>query len=318
VDRLRRYEMLVKAAEAGSFAKAARLLQLDPSAVSHAIGELERQLRVALFYRTTRELRLTADGEELCARARQILEQVTELENASRAPKNLTGTLRIGMGVPISRNIVMPRLPEFARRHPELRIECIVVSQVKDMHASGLDVMVRPGEPPDTSLVARKILSLRFGVYGSPAYLQAAGMPASPEDLQRHRCLVHKPPIELKPLDAWAFERDGRRLTVKVPCSLITDDREGLIAAALAGGGLMRIGMFDPDFIRAGRLQRVLTDWQCIGSVPVYVLYRRSQKPAPKVAAFLQFLAEAAAAFDPENVTLTHEAGLAALARTRA
>lgn len=312
MDRLRRYEMLVKAAEAGSFAKAAALLQLDPSAVSHAIGQLEQELRITLFYRTTRQLKLTADGEELCARAREILQQVAELENASRAPKNLTGTLRIGMSVPMSRNIVMPRLPEFTRRHPELSIECLVLTRVKDMHASGVDVMVSAGEPPQSNLIARKLMTLRFGVYAAPAYLDSAGIPADPDELRRHRCLVHKPPFSLKPLDQWEFDRGGERRRIDVPRTLVTDDREGLIAAALASGGLMRIGMFDPALIAAGRLRRVLADWDCLGTPPVYALYRRSSRLAPKVTAFLKFLAEAAAVFDPEDVTVIHEPKFAA------
>jgi DNA-binding transcriptional LysR family regulator len=311
MDRLRRYEILVKAADAGSFAKTAALLQLDPSAVSHAIGQLERQLRTTLFYRTTRQLRLTSDGEELCARAREILQQVAELENASRAPKNLGGTLRIGMNVPMSRNIVMPRLPEFTRRHPELSIECLVLTRVKDMHASGVDVMVSAGEPPQSDMIARKVMTLRFGVYAAPVYLEAAGIPVDPGELRRHRCLIHKPPFALKPLDQWEFQRGGVRRRIDVPHTLMTDDREGLIAAALAGGGLMRIGMFDPALIAAGRLRRVLADWDCPGTPAVYALYRRSSRLAPKVTAFLQFLAEAASAFDPEDVTVIHEAKFA-------
>jgi LysR family transcriptional regulator for bpeEF and oprC len=307
MDRLRRYEMLVKAADAGSFAKAAALLELDPSAVSHAIGQLERQLRTTLFYRTTRQLRLTSDGEQLCARAREILQQVAELENASRAPRKLTGTLRIGMNVPMSRNVVMPRLPEFTRRHPDLAIECLVLARVKDMEASGVDVMVSAGEAPRPQLIARKVMTLRFGVYAAPAYLEDAGIPPGPDDLRRHRCLVHKPPFALKPLDRWEFERAGERRHVEVPRSLVTDDREGLIAAAVAGAGLMRLGMFDPGLIAAGRLRRVLGDWDCVGTLPVYALYRRSSRVAPKVTAFLQFLGEAAAAFDPQDVTVIHE-----------
>jgi DNA-binding transcriptional LysR family regulator len=307
MDRLRRYEMLVKAADAGSFAKAASLLQLDPSAVSHAIGQLERELRMTLFYRTTRQLKLTTEGEQFYARAREILQKVADLEIANRAPKNLTGTLRVGMGVPISRNIVMPRLPEFTRRHPELSVECLVLTHIKDMHASGIDVLVRAGEPPQSELIARKIMTLRFGVYAAPRYLQAAGVPGKPQDLMAHRCLIHKPPFSSKPLDQWEFERGTERQQVTVPSTLVTDDREGLIAAALAGGGLMRIGVFDPGLLASGRLRRVLADWQCPGAPAVYALYRRSTRTSPKVTAFLQFLAEATAAFDPEQVTVTYE-----------
>ena len=176
MDRLRRMEMLVRAAEAGSFARAAQLLQIDPSAVSHAIAELEKELRVTLFYRTTRQLSLTEDGEEIFQRAREILSQVAELDAIAPKPREgLSGTLRLGMTVPISRTVIMPRLPAFMRRHPALHVECLVLSQVKEMHAGGLDLMLRAGTPPESDLIARKIADIRFGVYAAPAYLEAAG-----------------------------------------------------------------------------------------------------------------------------------------------
>ena len=302
--------MLVRVAEAGSFARAAALLEVDPSAVSHAIAELEKELRLTLFYRTTRQLRLTEEGEEILRRSREVLAQVAELDAvASRTPARLSGVLRVGMSVAIGRHVIIPRIPAFMRRHPDLRLECLVLTQVKDMHAGGLDLMLRAGVPPESDLVARKILDMRFGVYASPEYLAAAGQPKVPEDLARHRCFVHKPPVEQKALDEWAFERPGERRVVRVPRSLVTDDREGMIDAVLAGGGLMRIGMFDPALIASGRLRKVLGDWNCVGGVPVHALYRRASRVSPKVAAFLEFVAESFAAFDPEQVTLILDPG---------
>jgi DNA-binding transcriptional LysR family regulator len=320
VDRVRRIELLVRAAEAGSFARAAKLLDLDPSAVSHAIAELEKELRVTLFYRTTRQLRLTEDGEEIVRRGREILRELAELESvAAEADGRLTGILRVGMHVPISRHVVMPRLPDFMRRHPELRLECLLLAQVKDLHAAGLDVLLRAGEPPEVDLVARKLAEIKLGVYASPTYLEAAGEPATPENLLRHRCLIHKPPSAMRPWDEWAFERDGERRVLTVPRTVMTDDREGLIAAVLAGGGLMRIGMFDPGLITSGRLRRVLSEWQCPGGPPIYGLYRRSRRPAPKIAAFLEFAAEVYSAFDPDELTMVHPPAAAeAVRRLRA
>lgn len=307
MDRVRRIELLVRAAEAGSFARAARLLHLDPSAVSHAVAELEKELRVTLFYRTTRQLRLTEDGEEIVRRGREILREVAELESvAAESDGRLTGTLRVGMHVPISRHVIMPRLPEFMRRHPDLKLECLLLAQIKDLHAAGLDVLVRAGEPPEVDLVARKLAEIKLGVFAAPAYLDEAGAPEAPEDLLRHRCLIHQPPSAARPWDEWTFERGGERRVVTVPRTLVTDDREGMIAAVLAGGGVMRIGMFDPALIAAGRLRKLLPEWRCPGGPPIYGLYRRSRRLAPKIAAFLDFAAEVYAAFDPGEVTMTH------------
>lgn len=308
MDRLRRLEILVRATEAGSFANAARLMGIDPSAVSHAVAQLEKDLGVTLFYRTTRKIALTEDGEEIFLHAREILGQVAELDTiASRSSQSLIGTLRLGMSVPIGRTIITPRLPAFMHRHPALRIECGVLAQVKEMHAGGFDMMLRVGVPPDTELIARKLADMRFGVYGAPAYLDAAGIPTEPGDLAKHRCFVHLPLNLMRPLDEWAFERPGLRRLIKVPRSLVTDDREGMIDAVLAGGGLMRIGMFDPRLVSSGRLRRVLSDWECTGAPPIYAFYRKSVRTAPKIVAFLQFVAETFADFDREEITLTHD-----------
>jgi DNA-binding transcriptional LysR family regulator len=307
MDKLRRLEVLVRATEAGSFAKAAESLDLSPSAVSHSISELERDVRVTLFYRTTRQLKLTDEGEELYRRAREILEKVAEAESAlSRVPARLSGTLRVGMPAVVSLHVIMPALPEFMRRHPELKLESRVVKQVREMHTGGFDVLLRVGEPPDSGLIARKVAQVNYGVYAAPEYLKFAGEPGTPDDLIRHRCLVFKPNWSMKPLDEWSFERSGVVNTVKVAAALSTDDREGLIAAALAGAGVMRLGMFGPAPIATGKLKRLFCDWTCLDAPVLYALYRKTPRPAPKVAAFLDFIAEAFAAFDPEELTLIH------------
>jgi LysR family transcriptional regulator for bpeEF and oprC len=259
-----------------------------------------------LCYRTTRQLSLTSEGETLLVRARAVLQDVNELENAVRTQKTLSGVLRVGLHVPISRNILMPRIGEFMRRHPGLRIECLVLAQVKEMHTSGVDVLISASTPSGTDIVARRLITLRFGVYAAPAYLEFAGEPRVPEDVANHACLVHRPPFTVKPLDEWEFVRGERRSMVKVTRGLVTDDREGLVAAALAGAGIMRIGMFDPGLVRSARLRKLLVEWECPGAPAMWVLYRRATRLSPKVAAFLRFVQDSFAAFDPEELTAIH------------
>ena len=307
MDLVRRLEILMRTADAGSFARAATSLALTPSAVSRAVAELEAELRVALVYRTTRQLRLTEEGQELYRRGREILDKVAELDAAlSRAPERLGGTLRVGMGMNISRYIIMPGLATFMRRHPLLRLRLSVVSRPQDLHAEGLDLLLRVGDPPPSALIARKMAELRLGVYASPDYLKRAGVPAKPEDLLRHRCLVHQPPHLGKPLDEWVFERNGERKHLKVAPCFVTNDREALIAGAVGGAGIMRIGMFDPALVASGRLRPLLTDWTCTGGQVIYAMYRKTPEMSPKVAAFLAFAEDAFAAFDPDEVTLRH------------
>jgi len=313
MDKLRRLEMVVRAADAGSFSKAARALDVTPSAVSHAVSDLEKELRVSVFYRTTRQLRLTQDGEAICERGRAILDQLNELETSVAKPaERLRGMLRVGLSISLSRAIIMPAIAGFTRRHPDLKLEMLVITQVKEMHAEGVDLMLRVGEPPDSGIIARRIATIQFGVYASPDYLDRAGVPADPDDLPAHRCLVYRYPGLGKLLNEWTFERAGKRkvITIAEPV-IVTDDREGLQAALVGGAGLYRGGNFDSAHIKSGRLRRVLTDWTCPDGFPIYALYRRTPRLAPKIAAFLEFAAEAFAAFDPEELTLIHEPAFA-------
>jgi LysR family transcriptional regulator, regulator for bpeEF and oprC len=208
MDRVRRIELLVRAADAGSFAKAARSLDLTPSAVSHAISELEKELRASMFYRTTRQLRLTEDGEAVYRRGCSILRQLAELDNdVGRAPERLTGSLRIGLPVSLSQYIIMPALARFVQRYPNLQLHMHIQTQPKEMHVEGVDVLLRIGDPPESGLIARRLAQIRFGVYAAPEYLKTAGAPVAPDDLVRHRCLF-KPASMTKPLDQW--ELSGR------------------------------------------------------------------------------------------------------------
>ena len=307
MDRIRRIELLVRAAEAGSFAKAARSLNLTPSAVSHAIADLERGFGMPLFYRTTRQLRLTEEGEAIYQRGRDILRQLAGLESGVRKTADrLTGTLRVGLGVPLSRNVVMPLLPAFLHRHPHLRLDFHIQSQPKEMHAEGVDLLLRISEPPESNLIARKIGQIRHGVYAAPSYLKMAGVPANPEELSQHSCLVMMVPGMSRPLDEWEFQRANEKKVIKIAPRVVTYDREGLIAAVLAGAGLMRLGCFDPLLIASGQLRRVLVDWACPPGFPIFAMYRKTARMPPKLAAFLAFVEEAFAAFDPEEVTLFH------------
>jgi DNA-binding transcriptional LysR family regulator len=309
MEKLRRLEMVVRAADAGSFSKAARTLGVTPSAVSHAVSDLERELHISVFYRTTRQLRLTQDGEAIYDRGRAILDQLTELEATVAKPsERLRGTLRIGLSISLSRWMIMPAIARFTRRYPDLRLEMLVLTQVKEMHAEGVDLMLRVSDLPDSSLIARRIATIRFGVYGSPDYLDRAGAPGEPDDLPRHRCLVYRGPGLGKPLDEWVFERRGERKVVNIgQPAIVSDDREGLLAALVGGAGLYRTGNFDPAWIKSGRVQRVLADWTCPDGFPIFAIYRRTPRIAPKIAAFLEFAAEAFAEFDPDELTMIHE-----------
>lgn len=261
-----------------------------------------------LFYRTTRHLRLTQEGQEFYCRSRELLEKLAELESfASTQPARLTGTLRVGISVPVSRLVVMPLVHEFCRKHPELSIEFVVLYHPKDLHAAGVDLLLRVSDPPDTGLIARELVRIKHAVFAAPRYIDEAGAPIDPDDLLRHRCLVLKPGFSGRPDDEWEFHRQSEHKTVYIEKpTIVTGDREGMIAAVVAGAGLMRLGFLDPLLITSGQLRRVLVDWDCPLSYSIYAMYRKTPRLAPKIAAFLEFAAAAFTAFDPDELTLIH------------
>lgn len=171
----------------------------------------------------------------------------------------------------------------------------------------GVDVLLHISEPPASGLIARKVAQIRHSVYGSPQYLEIAGIPRTPEDLLEHSCLAMKRPDMYQPLEAREFQRGDERKVIQVAPTVVTNDREGLVAAVLAGSGLMRVGCFDPYLISSGQLQRVLSEWTCPPGFPIFAMYRKTAHRLPKVSAFLKFVEEAFAAFDPEGITLLHQ-----------
>ncbi|MEO8281105.1 MAG: LysR family transcriptional regulator [Ideonella sp.] len=307
MDRVRRLEMLIRAAEAGSFARAASLLQIDPSAVSHSISGLEKELGVRLFNRTTRQLSLTEEGQKVSDHARVILRELDAIDNVAPTSKRpLDGVLRVGMSVSLSHHVMMPRIGEFLSSHPGIRIESLLLATTSDMNVAGLDLMFQSGKPKDSGLIAKRLATLKLGVYASPEYLARAGCPQAPEDLLQHACLVHKPQFIRRAWNDWDFVRDQQLTTIKVPMHLATDDREGLLAAALAGAGILRVGLLNPLLVGTGRLVRLLTEWSCPGGPEIYVLYRKDGRRNPRVLAFLDFITRVFDEFDPLERSLLH------------
>lgn len=307
MDKASRLEIFVRVVDQGSLVAAGRSLGLTPSAVSRALAELEQSMGSTLLHRSTRRMQLTEDGALVYEQAQEILVRLSALESAvARRKQRIGGTVRVGLSIPLGRHIVWPRMHLLLDRHPELRVVCMPIQDPRRMLDENFDIMLTVGEPPPSRLVARRLAKGRPAIYASPDYLRLHGEPHTPEDLAAHRCLVFHGPWMQVPAEEWHFQEGKGRRTVKVTPSVISADREGLIVAAMGGAGLVRMACFDPDLIASGRLQRVLPDWECTDGFNVYALYRRGAPSTPRVRAFLEFVQEAFAAFDPEQVTLWH------------
>ena len=305
MDKAGRLEIFVRVVDQGSLVAAGRSLGITPSAVSRALAELEQAMGTTLLHRSTRRLQITEDGTLVYEQAQDILTRLGELESAvARRKQRVSGTVRVGLPVPLGRHIVWPRMHLLLDRHPELRVVCMPIQDPRRMQDENFDVMLAAGEPPPSRLVARRLAKGRPAIYASADYLRLRGVPCVPEDLAAHRCLVFHGPWMQVPADEWHFQKGRARRTVRVTPSVVSADREGLIVAAIGGAGLIRMACFDPGLIASDRLQRVLPDWECSDGFNVYALYRRGAQAAPRVQAFLEFVQEAFAAFDPEQITL--------------
>lgn len=256
--------MLICAADSGSFAAAARIMDLTPSAVSRGIAELERELKVPLFNRTTRQLKLTQEGADVYRRAVDIVARIAELtEGLAKRHGRVSGIVRVGVQAPLARHVLMPRLASLNDRYPELLVETRLTQDPRDMQSENLDVMLHVGEPPPSRLVAQRLGQGKPAAYASPDYVRRFGAPEQPADLVNHRCLLFRPAWSIGPFDHWKFERKGMLETIQVRPSFVTPDREGLIVAACAGVGVIYMACFDPAFLTSGRLTRLLPGWSC-------------------------------------------------------
>jgi DNA-binding transcriptional LysR family regulator len=243
-----------------SFAGAARELAVSPSAVAKNVARLEAQLAMRLFHRTTRQVTLSQDGEELYARCQRILEDVESLEAATDdARSGPRGTLRIDMPVSYGRQVVLPVLTELMSRHPALKIDARFSDQVVDIVKEGLDAAVRIGRLADSRLVARTFDQQFIHACASPGYLARHGKPQAPDELTRHTCLLFRLPSTGRERP-WQFRAGNNRDISLMPESRIRlGDGEALVQAAAAGLGIIQAPThLVEQEIKRGKLVEVL------------------------------------------------------------
>lgn len=277
----------------GSFAQAARELGLSPSAVAKSVGRLEDDLGLRLVHRTTRRVAPTSDGRALYDRCRRIAAEVEALrEDASGTRAEPSGTLRLNTPLVLGRRVVVPALAALVQRHPRLALELGFSDRYVDLVGEGLDAVVRIGALRDSSLVARRIGTQRLVVAGAPAYLASRGVPHRPAALAEHTCMAFRNPSTGRPR-AWVL-RDGRRSIESTPGSAVTmDDGEALVAAAVAGMGLVQV----PDYmladeLRDARLVEVLARHRAPAQ-PISLVYPSARRITPRLRVLIEALAQA-------------------------
>jgi DNA-binding transcriptional LysR family regulator len=287
-DRLQELAVFVRTAESGSFSRAGRELGLSQPSVSRIIGELEARLGVKLLLRTTRRITVTDAGALFLERAREILAEVEDAEDAARGVDSLRGTIRLAIPVVYGTREIIPRLPKFLSAHPLLRVEMSVVDARQDLVAEGADVAIRAGDLDDSVFGARKLVTLQRVVAASPTYLAARGTPKTPADLASHDCIFGPGNFGR---DSWTFSRNGKEVSVNVRGRIHTDSGPGIFASVMAGLGIAMVStvMVGPE-VKAGLLVQLLRGYK-LPSVDVHEVYPGGPRPSTKVRALVDFLA---------------------------
>ena len=290
MDRLVAMEAFVLVVDTGSFSAAARRLNVGQPAVSKLVAQLEERLGVKLLVRTTRGLTATEAGLKYYERARRSIEEADEAESAARgAGSGLTGRLRICGAITFARIHLMPRLPEFLARHPELEMEVVLDDRNIDLVQEGIDVALRMGQLSDSSLTARRIVSGRHVVVGTPAYFERTGRPTAPGDLAAHQAVIYDQ--EAGGQD-WTFRRGDAEIAVTLKGRLRVSAAEGVRAAVFANAGVAVASewMFSPE-IADRTVQMVLQDWE-LPRIDLWAVFPAGRTATTKARTFTQFVQE--------------------------
>ncbi|AKJ02364.1 DNA-binding transcriptional LysR family regulator [Archangium gephyra] len=284
--------VLVAVVEGGSFARAAEALGLSPSGVSRAIARLEARVGVRLLDRTTRSTRLTDEGRRFYEQVGPLLAGMEEAAiQASGTSNTVRGRLRVMVDPFFSRLLLAPRLAELLDRYPDLELELLTRDEFGDLVASGVDVAIRFGFPPASSLVSRRLLETRILTVAAPAYLERYGRPKTPADLTRHACIQFLDPLTGRPF-AWEFRRRGKTVPVETRGPLLVTDVGTMLGACLAGAGVAQVmALGVQDLLKQGRLLELFPDWPD-ETFPLYALYPSRHHPAAKVRTFIDFCLE--------------------------
>jgi DNA-binding transcriptional LysR family regulator len=286
-DRLQELQVFVRAAESGSFSRAARELGLSQPSVSRIIGELEARLGVTLLLRTTRRITVTDAGALFLDRAREILAEIEDAEDAARGVDSLRGIIRLALPVIYGTREIIPRLPTFLAAHPLLQVEMAVADARQDLVAEGADVAIRLGELGDSGFGARKLETLETMLVASPLYLKARGTPKTPADLASHDCIFGPGNFGR---DSWSFTRNGTETSVDVRGRIHTNSGPGIFASAMAGLGIAMAStvMFAAE-VKAGALVPLLRGYK-LEPVDVHAVFPGGPRPSTKVRALVDFL----------------------------
>lgn len=278
-------------AKKSSLSATARELDITPPAVTKRLAQMEQRLGVRLVNRTTRSISLTSEGEVYLAHASRILADIREMEEqvagARTAPR---GLLRINATLGFGRTTIAPLISQFAQRYPDVEVQLQLTDRPINLVEEAFDLGIRFGELPDSRLSARRIMPNRRFLCASPAYLKQFGEPLKPEELQHHRCILHRQNDDTH--GVWRLTKGRKTKTVKVGGALSSNDGDVVLGWALDGHGILLRSEWDlAKYLDSGRLRVVLPEFK-LASADLFVFYPTRRNLPAKLRVFVDFLAE--------------------------
>ncbi|NJC46215.1 UNVERIFIED_ORG: DNA-binding transcriptional LysR family regulator [Xanthomonas campestris] len=292
MDRFDAMQAFARVVETGSFTKAAETLHMSRASVTQLVQQLEARLRVRLLNRTTRQVHVTADGAAYYERVLRLLADMddaeTSLSDASALPR---GRLRVDVPSPLARLILMPALPAFHARYPDIQLDMGVSDRRVDLIGEHVDCVVRGGTITDQSLIARRVGDLQAGVYAAPAYLQRLGMPAHPRELENtlHRCVGFMRWRSSKTVP-YVMQRGSEAVHLQGRYVVASDDGNAYLAAGLAGMGVLWLPVYMARaHVASGELVPLFEDWR-MEPMPLSIAFPPNRHVSAKLRVFIEWV----------------------------
>lgn len=294
MDRFDAMRAFARVVEAGSFTKAAQTLHMSKTTVTQLIQQLESRLRVRLLHRTTRKLGVTPDGAVYYERVIRLLADMEDAENSlSSAAMTPRGRLRVDVPSPLARLILVPALPAFHARYPDIQIDMGVSDRVVDLIGDNVDCVLRGGQITDQYLIARHVGDLQIGVYVAPSYVERLGAPAHPRELQNtDHCIVGFLSSRTSKIDPLVLCSENERIEITGNYVLAVDDGNAYLEAGLVGLGVIAL----PNYMAAahqavGALIPLFTQWR-ISPMPLYLAFPPNRHVNAKLRVFIDWIVE--------------------------
>lgn len=288
MDHLLAIKVFCRVVEAGTFSRAADLLDIPKSSVTKLVQELEAHLQLKLLHRTTRRVTVTMEGAAYYERTNKLLHELEDIEsNISNEQRTPRGRLKVDMASAIANFILLPALPSFIQQYPEIQLELGVSDTNIDLLTDNVDCVLRGGELSDTSLIAKRIAELKFVTCAAPRYLQQYGTPQTPDDLSSNHRIIYYRSRKTNRVMPLRFSNKQQSMEIQQQGSqLSVNDSTAQLTATLNGLGVSQLPLFMAQpYIDKGQLQLIMTNWQR-AAFPLYLIYPHERHLSGRLRAF--------------------------------